>query len=264
VASISVDDVSVEFQVAGTRSFRTALFSRTSGGLITQRSGHGKVTVRALDGISLNLDYGDRLGLVGHNGAGKTTLLRVLAGVYQPTSGRVVANGRLSPLFNTAPGLDMDDTGYENMLTCGLFLGMTREEIARKSRDIEEFAELGDYMNLPVRSYSTGMLMRLSFAIATAIDPEILLLDEGLGAGDARFIERAKRRVDALIKRSSIVVLASHSEPLIRDICNRAILLKGGRVVAEGSLDAVFAAYRGDSAGAVAVPAEQEAASAAD
>jgi ABC-type polysaccharide/polyol phosphate transport system ATPase subunit len=147
-------------------------------------------------------------------------------------------------LFDTAPGLDMDDTGYENIVTCGLFLGMTRDEIARKTPEIERFAELGDYLALPVRTYSTGMLVRMGFAIATAIDPEILLLDEGLGAGDARFAESARRRVEALIERSSILVLSSHSDELVRSMCNRAILLDHGRIVAEGSTEDVIERYR--------------------
>ncbi len=245
MASIALEDVTVDFKIYGAqRSFRKALFSRTGGSVIAREGGNrGAVTVRALDNISVRLEHGDRLGLIGHNGAGKTTLLRVFAGVYQPTSGRVVTSGRLSPLFNTAPGLDMDDTGYENLLTCGLFLGMSRGEIIDKTREIEEFAELGEFMALPVRSYSTGMLTRLSFAVATAIEPEILILDEGLGAGDARFIERAKQRVDALIARSSIVVLASHSEGLLRQICNRGMLLASGRMVAEGPLDEVIETY---------------------
>ena len=245
MASIALEDVTVDFKIYGAqRSFRRALFSRTGGSVIARGAGNrGGVTVRALDNISVRLEHGDRLGLIGHNGAGKTTLLRVFAGVYQPTSGRVITSGRLSPLFNTAPGLDMDDTGYENLLSCGLLLGMSRGEIIDKTRDIAEFAELGDFMGLPVRSYSTGMLMRLSFAVATAIDPDILILDEGLGAGDARFIERAKQRVNALIARSSIVVLASHSEALLHQICNRAMLLVSGRVAAEGPIDKVIETY---------------------
>jgi ABC-type polysaccharide/polyol phosphate transport system ATPase subunit len=245
MASIALQNVTVDFKIYGAqRSFRKALFSRAGGKVIAGRDGgRGGVTVRALDDISLCLKHGDRLGLIGHNGAGKTTLLRVFAGVYQPTKGKVITCGRLSPLFNTAPGLDMDDTGYENLLTCGLFLGMSRSEIYEKTAEIEEFAGLGDFMALPVRSYSTGMLTRLSFAVATAIEPEILILDEGLGAGDVRFIERAKRRVDALIERSSIVVLASHSEELLRQICNRGLLLDSGRGVAEGPLDEVIAKY---------------------
>ena len=184
------------------------------------------------------------MGFIGHNGAGKSTLLRLCAGVYEPSHGQVHIEGKVSPLFNTSPGLDHDDTGYENIITCGLFLGMTREEIDRKTQEIEEFTELGEYLSLPTRTYSTGMLTRLGFAIATAIDPEILVLDEGLGAGDARFAEKAKKRVDALIDRSSILILASHSDALIQSLCNRAILLQAGRMVAEGKVEDVIEEYR--------------------
>ena len=204
--------------------------------------------MRALQNVSLKLGHGDRLGILGHNGAGKSTLLRVMAGVYVPTTGRVIIDGRVSPLFNTSPGLDIDDSGYENIVTCGMLLGMTPAEITRKTPGIAEFTELGDYLNLPVRTYSTGMVTRLGFAIATALDPEILLLDEGLGAGDARFAEHAKRRIDALIQRSSILVLASHSEALIRSMCNRAMLLDGGRIAMLGSADDVIEGYRQRSA----------------
>jgi ABC-type polysaccharide/polyol phosphate transport system ATPase subunit len=190
--------------------------------------------VRALENISLTVHHGDQLGIIGHNGAGKSTMLRVFAGIYQPSQGTISIEGRVSPLFSTSPGLDPDDTGYENIVTCGLLLGMSRDEIERKLPEIEAFSELSDYLSLPARTYSTGMLVRLGFAIATAIDPEILLLDEELGAGDARFAMRAAKRVEALIDRSSIVVLASQSQELISRICNRAILLDHGRLIADG------------------------------
>jgi ABC-type polysaccharide/polyol phosphate transport system ATPase subunit len=189
------------------------------------------------------LNHGDRVGIIGHNGAGKSTMLRVLAGIYQPSQGLIRIDGRVSPLFNTSPGMDIDDTGYENIVTCGLMLGMTRAEIKRKLPEIEAFTELSDYLSLPARTYSSGMHVRLGFAIATAIDPEILLLDEGLGAGDARFAMRAAQRVEALIGRSSIMVLASHSDDLIRQMCNRTILLKRGRVVADGATEDVLDLY---------------------
>jgi ABC-type polysaccharide/polyol phosphate transport system ATPase subunit len=245
VASIVLEDVTVDFPIYGSqKTFRSEL-KRATGGLI-RREGvrQGRVTVRALESVSLKLAKGDRLGIVGHNGAGKSTLLRVLAGVYVPAAGRVVIDGRVSPLFNTSPGLDAEDTGYENILTCGLLLGMSRAEVKRKTPDIAEFSELGDYLHLPVRTYSTGMVTRLGFAIATAIDPEILLLDEGLGAGDARFAERAKQRVDALIARTSILVLASHSDGLIQSLCNSAVLLEGGRIAMFGGVDEVLEGYR--------------------
>ena len=250
MALIVVEDVTVDFPIYGfQKSFRKEIFVRAIGGLIRREGRNSsRVTVQALENVSLKLGDGDRLGILGANGAGKSTLLRVLAGVYAPTAGRVLIEGRVSPLFNTSPGLDMDDTGYENIWTCGLFLGMTREEIAGKMAEIADFTELGDYLALPVRTYSTGMLARLGFAIATAIDPEILLLDEGLGAGDARFAERAKKRVDALVERSNVLVLASHSEGLIHSMCNRAVLLHGGRVVTAGGVEEVIEAYRRMSA----------------
>jgi ABC-type polysaccharide/polyol phosphate transport system ATPase subunit len=246
VASILLEEVTIDFPIYGSvKSFRTELFAQVAGGLI-RREGRRKnrVTVRALENVCLKLGDGDRLGILGHNGAGKSTMLRALAGVYVPTSGRVTIDGRVSALFNTTPGLDMDDTGYENVVTCGLFLGMSRDEIASKTPEIAEFTELGDYLDLPVRTYSSGMLTRLGFAIATAIDPEILILDEGLGAGDARFAERAARRLDRMIDRSNILVVASHSEALIRSMCNRAVLLDGGRQVMAGSVEDVIQTYR--------------------
>jgi len=247
MASVVVEDVTVDFPIYGSqKSFRQELLVRAVGGFI-RRDGRDqrRVTIRALEKVSLKLANGDRLGILGPNGSGKSTLLRVIAGVYEPIAGRVVVTGRVSPLFNTSPGLDMDDTGYENIVTCGLFLGMTREEIERKTPAIAQFTELGDYLTLPVRTYSAGMLARLGFAIATAIDPEVLLLDEGLGAGDARFAEQATKRVDALVERSSIIVLASHSKDQIRSMCNKALLLHGGRVMMAGGLEEVIEAYQG-------------------
>ena len=245
MASITLDNVTADFPIYGpTPSFRRELIGQAIGGLLRRSTARGKrVTVRALDGVSLNIRHGDQLGLVGHNGAGKSTLLRVLAGIYEPSFGKCVVDGRVSPLFITAPGLSVEDTGYENIITCGLLLGMTHKEIETKLNDIGEFAELGDFLALPVRTYSSGMQTRLGFAIATAIDPEILLLDEGLGAGDERFAKRAQKRVEGLIKRSNIMVLASHSTELIRQMCNRAILMHHGRIIADGKPDEILERY---------------------
>ena len=243
MASITLEHVTIDFPIYGHHSIRTALLAR-AGGLI-RREGRksDRVTVRSLDDICLKIEHGDRIGFIGHNGAGKSTLLRALAGVYVPTSGTIRTEGRLSPLLNTSPGLNMDDTGYENILTCGLYLGMTRAEIQLKTPEIEEFTELGEYLTLPVRTYSSGMLARLGFGIATAINPEILLLDEGLGAGDARFLERVNKRIDALIARSSILILASHSDALIKSMCTKAVLLDHGRVIAVGETNDVIKEY---------------------
>lgn len=245
MAGITLKNVTADFPIYGNQvSFRNALFGRVVGGVLRGPSEtESRVTVRALDNVSLTINHGDQLGIIGHNGAGKSTLLRVLAGIYEPALGTVTIDGHVSPLFNVSPGLDLDDSGYENIVTCALLLGMTREEIERKLPEIAAFTELSDYLALPARTYSSGMLVRLGFAIATAIDPEILLLDEGLGAGDARFATRAARRVEAMIERSSIMVLASHSDELIRQMCNRVILLDHGRILADGPTKDVIDMY---------------------
>lgn len=242
---LKLSDVTVDFPVFdASRSFRKALFGPGIGGLIIGGGTSGRdVVVRGLDGISLEVNEGDRLGLIGPNGAGKSTLLRVLAGIYPPTSGSCEIEGRVSPLLGTGIGMDVDDSGLENISTIGMFLGMSPQEISDKTDEIANFCELGDYLFLPVRTYSSGMSLRLVFAIATAIDPEILLIDEGLGAGDAAFAERAKRRVDELIERSNVIVLATHSDALVREMCNRAVMLHQGHIEATGDVDDVIGTY---------------------
>jgi ABC-type polysaccharide/polyol phosphate transport system ATPase subunit len=187
------------------------------------------------------------VGLLGRNGAGKSTLLKVVAGVYEPILGHVLASGKITPCFDLLPGLDPEDTGYENIITAGLLLGMDRNEIENKIPDIEEFSELGEYLSLPVRTYSAGMVVRLGFSLATSVDPGILLMDEWIGMGDARFAERASRRLRSFIDRSSVLVLATHSEELIRSWCNKAALLEAGRIVQLGSVDEIFSVYRASS-----------------
>jgi ABC-type polysaccharide/polyol phosphate transport system ATPase subunit len=246
LTSVIANNLTIDFPIYGTghRSLRHTLFGRTGGLIRHEGAGRQQRTiVRALDNLSFTLKSGDRLGLIGHNGAGKSTLLRVLAGVYTPDSGSICVDGRVSPLFNSVPGLDPDDSGYENIKTCGMFLGMGFDEINRKLQDIVDFCELGEYLELPVRTYSTGMVTRLGFAIATSIDPDILLLDEGIAAGDARFAARAEGRMQALIQRTRILVLASHSDALIKSMCNRAMLLEKGHIVEIGPIDEVVNRY---------------------
>jgi len=245
MAEIILKNVTADFPIYGSQiSFRNALFGRVVGGVLRRPSDTvNRVVVRALDNVSLTINHRDQLGLIGHNGAGKSTLLRVLAGIYEPSLGSIMVDGHVSPLFDVSPGLDLDDSGYDNIVTCALLLGMSTDEIERKIPEIAAFTELNEYLALPARTYSSGMLVRLGFAIATAIDPEILLLDEGLGAGDARFATRAAKRVEAMIERSSIMVLASHSDDLIRQMCNRVILLDHGRVLADGPTVDVLEMY---------------------
>jgi len=238
MARLSVENAWVEFPVRLTRGGRGKV-SRTGGEIDAARG-----VVTALRDISFELRDGDRLGLMGHNGAGKTTMLRLMAGAYPPTRGRVVSVGSISTLFNATPGLSLDGTGRENILTCALHLGMSRRRIAQKVDEIIDFAELGDYIDLPVRIYSAGMVTRLGFAVATAVEPEILLLDEGLATGDAHFARKAEARMNVLIARSSILVIASHSETLLAGMCNRCLLLEHGRILSDGPAAQLYETYR--------------------
>jgi ABC-2 type transport system ATP-binding protein len=238
MARLTAENCWIEFPVSLPRE-RRGTVSRTGGAIDAER---GMVT--ALRDISFQLRDGDRLGLMGHNGAGKTTMLRLLAGVYPPTRGRMTTIGRISTLFNTLPGLSTDGTGRENIITCALHLGMARQRIKQKMDEIIDFAELGDYIDLPVRIYSAGMLTRLGFAIATSVDPDIVLLDEGLATGDANFAHKAERRMNELLARSSILVIASHSETLLASMCNRCLLLEHGRILSDGPAQQLYSSYR--------------------
>jgi len=203
----------------------------------------GVVVVRSLDGVSLELQPGDRLGLIGHNGAGKSTLLRVLAGIYPPTAGTVEVEGRAVPLLDINLGMDDQSTGRQNIRLRGLLLGMSDAEIRAKTQDIADFTELGDYLDLPLRTYSSGMRLRLAFAIATAVDAEILLLDEVIGVGDASFQDKAARRLEQLHARAEIVVLAIHNPDVIRKTCNKALWLERGKLRSFGDAQTVLDAY---------------------
>jgi ABC-type polysaccharide/polyol phosphate transport system ATPase subunit len=246
VATVILENVNAHFPIYGAhqRSLRKALIQRATGGSIEREGKNSdRVTVKALTDISLTLHDGDRLGLIGHNGAGKSTLLKLMAGIYEPVSGTIKVEGRVTPLFDAMPGLDGEDSGYENIITSGMLIGMTRQQIEAKIPEIEEFCELGEYLSLPVRTYSTGMTMRLGFALVTALDPGVLLMDEGFGTGDLRFAERAEARMKDFIGRSRIMVLASHSDRTIRSMCNKAIMMEAGRIVASGPVDEICDRY---------------------
>ena len=240
---IKLNNVTIDIPIFDvSRSFRTTMARKIIGGSI-QKNATQPVSVRALEDITFSLKSGDRLGLIGHNGAGKTTLLRVLAGIYKPSKGQISTCGRISSLFNTSLGLDLDDTGLQNISTIGMYLGMQKNEIENKTDEIIEFSELGDFIHLPVRTYSSGMMARLSFGIATSLNPEILLLDEGIGAGDASFAEKAKQRLDQFYQRMDILVMASHSDALIKQLCTKAILLEHGHIVSYGETSEIIDEY---------------------
>lgn len=246
MAHLLLEHVGVDFPIFGAnKNLRISLIAGLTGGRILPKTMQANsVIIKALDDINLHLRSGDRVGLMGHNGAGKSTLLRVLAGVYHPTSGRISIEGRLTPLLNLTPGMEMEDSGYDNIFTVGMLLGMSRQEVEEKAPGIVEFSGLGDYINFPIRTYSSGMQARLAFAISTSLDPGILLLDEGIGAADAAFADKAARRVNELIERTEILVLASHSDTLIESMCDKALLMHHGRLLEFGGIASVKKAYQ--------------------
>jgi ABC-2 type transport system ATP-binding protein len=226
----------------GNRSVKNQLLSAATGGLLTP--GDQISVVKALQDVSFSLKEGDMLGLVGHNGAGKSTLLKVLAGIYKPTFGTALSSGRVVSTLNLALGMEPEATGIENILIRGLLLGMKKNEIYKKMEEIARFTELGDYLNMPLRIYSSGMATRLAFATVTAMEADILLMDEVIGTGDARFMDKAEHRLKEFIHRSKILVLASHSEAIIRNFCNKALLLEQGKIQQIGSVDEIFQVYQ--------------------
>ena len=225
----------------GSRSLKTHILGAATGGLIT--GGDGITVISALRDVSFQLQEGDRLGLLGHNGAGKSTLLKVLAGIYRPTSGELSITGRVVSTLNLAIGMELEATGLENIITRGLLLGMKKKEILRLAHDIAEFTELGDFLDMPVRIYSSGMMTRLAFATVTAMDADVLLMDEVIGTGDAAFMDKAEMRLKDFMSKSKVLVLASHNEAMIHKFCNKALLLERGKVLDIGNVDEIFALY---------------------
>jgi ABC-type polysaccharide/polyol phosphate transport system ATPase subunit len=233
MARMLLDNVGVAYPIynAASKSLRRQLVSISTGGRVSSE-GH-VATVQALDGINLDLKDGDRIGLVGHNGSGKTTLLRTMAGIFRPTRGRLRVEGRVSTVFGLGAGMDSELTGYENITRMAMLLGARREEAEAAIPGIEEFSELGQFLAMPVRTYSAGMTTRLLFGVATAVHPEILLVDEVLGAGDEGFQEKARQRMSEFVAKASIFVLASHAPDLMKQFCTRMIRLEHGKIVSD-------------------------------
>ncbi|CCD38275.1 O-antigen export system, ATP-binding protein [Candidatus Paraburkholderia kirkii UZHbot1] len=214
---------------ASNRSLKQMMLSAATGGRISADS--RKLTVvEALRDVSLEVTAGDRVGLVGHNGAGKTTLLRLLAGIYEPSAGAFRSQGRVTSLLDLTLGLDYEATGYENIVLRGLILGASKADMTRLTPTIAEFSELGDYLNMPVRTYSSGMVLRLAFAIVTSVHADILLMDEWLSVGDAGFVKKAEAHMQEFVGKADILVLASHNAKIIEDLCNVIVELEHGTV----------------------------------
>jgi len=242
MAEINLRAVSVEFPVYNGRNLKQRVLQMATGGSIT-KDHRQKIIVQALQDINLHIQHGDRVGLIGHNGSGKSTLLRVLARIYEPTHGDLLIDGHISPMLDLMHGIEAEFSGYDNIVIRGILLGLTRREINQRIQEIAEFTGLGDYLDMPVRTYSAGMKVRLAFAVSASITPEILLIDEVFAAGDANFIQKAREKMESLLKESSIVVLASHSNELIKEFCNKAILLDQGSLKYFGDTQTALELY---------------------
>ncbi len=251
MASIIVEDVSVDFPIyhGNARSLKKMVLSAASGRVSSDRQ--NRVVVQALRNVSFTLNPGDRLALVGGNGAGKTTLLRTLAGIFEPATGHLRVTGVVGSLLDATLGMNMELSGRENIMLRGLYNGMSKSEIQAMAEDVAEFAELGEFLELPVRFYSSGMSIRLAFGMATAIKPQILLMDEWFLAGDAAFMDKARARLESLVRKAEILVLSSHMEAIVTEWATRVIWLDRGRVREDGPAAQVLAHYLGRE------PAEQ-------
>jgi len=218
-----ISNIMVEYPIydAGNRSFKKTLLRAATGGQLDTKGASPKVI--ALNNFSTHFRHVDRVGLVGHNGAGKSTLLRVIAGILKPGKGQVTIKGTVSTLFDIGLGMDDHLTGYENIMIRGLLLGVSKKNILRNMDEISAFTELGEYLNFPIHTYSDGMRLRLAFSVSTAFRPDILLMDEGILAGDSGFVKKAEKRLEEYIDSSSILVLATHSEELLGKFCNMTL-----------------------------------------
>jgi ABC-type polysaccharide/polyol phosphate transport system ATPase subunit len=244
MARIDISSVFVEFPVynVNARSFKKRFLRLATGGNVMEDA-NKHVIVSALSDINITFEHGDRVGLIGHNGAGKSTLLKLLAGIYEPTRGNLRIEGHVSSLLEIMQGIEGEFTGHENIIMRGTLLGLSRKQIDAKIQEISDFTGLGDYLAMPTRTYSSGMRVRLAFAVSAAINPEILLIDEVFNVGDASFIEKAEQRMRSLLDQSSIVIMANHASDSIKHFCNKILLLDGGTIKYFGPVDEGFRLY---------------------
>jgi ABC-type polysaccharide/polyol phosphate transport system ATPase subunit len=238
-AIIEVRNASLSIPVYGveSQSLKKTLISMTSAGRIATNAVSGRTQVDALVDVSLSVRPGDRIGIVGRNGSGKSTLLRLLSGIYEPTRGAIAIRGSIAPLLDIGLGIDDDLSGRENIALRATLLGISADQLSGIEKDVIEFTELGPFIDLPVRTYSSGMRMRVAFAVSSCIDPDILLLDEWISTGDAHFIRKAEDRLNGLIERIKALVLATHAPDVVRHTCNRVIVMDQGRIAFDGEVE---------------------------
>lgn len=238
MSQVVATDIVVEFPIYGaqSRSLKNTFIRAATGGILA-RDASQRVVVRAINNVSFSFREGDRVGIIGHNGSGKSTLLRVIAGAYEPTRGIISVQGKVASMLSIAVGMEAEATGLENIYLRGTVMGLKPREIAALTDSIAEFSELGDYLDMPLRTFSSGMYMRLAFAISTSVPADIIVMDEWLSVGDASFYEKAQQRLQDMIDRSKILFLASHDENLIRKNCNTMIRLNHGEMTSLERLD---------------------------
>jgi lipopolysaccharide transport system ATP-binding protein len=241
---LEFDNVSVAFPIYNSRSqlITSRMLNAASGGRLDSDS-KGHVLVQALEEVSFTLGDGDRLGIIGGNGAGKSTLLRAASGIYKPTSGSVRCSGEVTTLIDISLGINLEATGRDNIFLRGSLLGLSRQYIESRFDEIVLFSELGNFIEMPVRTYSSGMQLRLAFAVSTIITPEILIMDEWLSVGDGSFIEKAETRLNNLVDNARILILASHSRDLLENTCNKILWLENGKVRAFGQSSKILSSY---------------------
>lgn len=246
-AYINLDKVTVDFPIfnASSLSLKNKVLKAVTGGKISKRH-DGHVIVRGLENINLQIKSGERLGIIGHNGAGKTTLLRVLSGIYYPTAGSATIEGNCTSLINISLGIDAEATGRENIVLRGTLMGLKPKAIDALMEEIIEFSGLGEFIDMPFRTYSSGMQMRLAFAVSTSIKPQILIMDEWLSTGDQDFQERAKQRMSDIVESTEILILASHSKDLLISNCTRVIWMEQGRIKMDGPTAEIAGLYFGE------------------
>lgn len=250
-ARIFLDNVSLKFRKnhGGPNGIKEAAMRLLSTPAWYKSSPPTRSEFWGLRNISLDLREGDRLGIIGQNGAGKSTLLKVISGIYQPTQGSIEVRGRIAPLIEIGAGFSPELTGRENAFLNGAILGIPRKLIASKLDSVIAFSELADFIDMPVKYYSTGMYLKLAFTIATEVPLEILILDELFAGGDAEFIEKANTRLDRFVAQSKILILVAHNMDYIQRFCNRVLVLKQGQIVADGKPAEIISRYLAYSAG---------------
>lgn len=239
MSDIVLDHVNLVFKVCREKRIKDILVPGSQKFNTFESDG----TVHALKDLSLTIQDGDRVAIIGHNGAGKSSFLKMVAGIYPPTSGFLHVDGRISSMFELATGFEMEANGWDNIYLRGLMLGESPASIKSKMREIGEFSELGEFLNMPVKYYSSGMFVRLAFSISTAIRPDILLLDEVVAAGDAEFLKKANRRMHEMVDISKIMILVTHSMDSAMEMCNRCIWMERGEILMDASSERVVKAY---------------------